>query len=115
MNDSTKQPSESPENSSASQGTTADPKAANTNKRPTNVVPSDRKPIEAILHECRRTFYAALILTVVIDILGITPMLFMWNVMDLALPARSMVTMVSLLTIVIGAYVFWSSRIPGRR
>jgi ABC-type protease/lipase transport system fused ATPase/permease subunit len=33
----------------------------------------------------------------------------MWNVMDLALTARSMSTMMSLLIIVIGAYVFWSS------
>ncbi len=102
MNDSTKQ-------SADSSAAASSPKAANANKRPSNVVPNDRKPIEAILHECRRTFYIAIALTLVIDILGITPMLFMWNVMDLALPARSMVTMMSLLTIVIGAYVFWSS------
>ena len=109
MNDSTKQPPKSPDPASASPGATPGPKAANSNKRPANVVPNERKPIEAILHECRRTFYVAILLTVVIDILGITPMLFMWNVMDLALPSRSMVTMFSLLTIVIGAYVFWSS------
>jgi len=108
MNDSTKVPPESSASSSASSGA-ASAKAANTKKRPGNVVPNERKPIEAVLHECRRTFYIAIALTVVIDILGITPMLFMWNVMDLALPARSMVTMVSLLTIVIGAYVFWAS------
>ena len=102
MNDSTKQ-------SADSSAAASSPKAANANKRPSNVVPNDRKPIEAILHECRRTFYIAIALTLVINILGITPMLFMWNVMDLALPARSMVTMMSLLTIVIGAYVFWSS------
>ena len=102
MNDSTKQ-------SADSSAAASSPKAANANKRPSNVVPNDRKPIEAILHECRRTFYIAIALTLVISILGITPMLFMWNVMDLALPARSMVTMMSLLTIVIGAYVFWSS------
>ena len=109
MNDSTKQPPKSPDPASASPGASKGPKAANNNKRPANVVPNERKPIEAILHECRRTFYVAILLTVVIDILGITPMLFMWNVMDLALPSRSMVTMFSLLTIVIGAYVFWSS------
>lgn len=109
MIDSTKQAPKSPDATTASLGATPGPKTANSNKRPANVVPNERKPIEAILHECRRTFYVAIALTVVIDILGIVPMLFMWNVMDLALPSRSMVTMVSLLTIVIGAYVFWSS------
>ena len=68
-----------------------------------------RKPIEAVLHDCRRTFYLAFAITGMVDILGITPMLFMMNVMDKALSSRSGVTLISLTVLVVALYIFWSA------
>ena len=68
-----------------------------------------RKPIEAVLHDCRRTFYLAFAITAMVDILSITPMLFMMNVMDKALSSRSGVTLISLTVLVVALYIFWSA------
>jgi hypothetical protein len=68
-----------------------------------------RKPIAAVLHECRRTFYLAIGITAMVDLLSITPMLYMLNVMDRAINSRSGVTLVSLTVLVIALYLFWSA------
>ncbi|MBU3626742.1 type I secretion system permease/ATPase [Polynucleobacter sp. JS-Safj-400b-B2] len=68
-----------------------------------------RKPIEAVLYECRRTFYLAIGITAMVDLLSITPMLYMLNVMDKAISSRSGVTLISLTVLVIALYLFWSS------
>ena len=73
------------------------------------VAPSDRKPIEAVLHDCRRTFYFVVLITVLIDFLSITPMLYMMNVMDRVMAPRSGVTLVSLTILVVALYIFWSA------
>jgi ATP-binding cassette subfamily C exporter for protease/lipase/ATP-binding cassette subfamily C protein EexD len=78
-------------------------------KSPGAVAPSQRKPIEAILYDCRRTFYFIFFLTIIIDILSIVPMLYMMNVFDRVISTRSGVTLVSLTVLVIALYVFWSA------
>ena len=80
------------------------------NHRPVGVIADGgRKPIEAVLHDCRRTFYFAITITAVVDLLSITPMLYMLNVMDRAISSRSGVTLISLTVLVIALYVFWSA------
>jgi len=73
------------------------------------VAPSYRKPIEAVLHECRRTLYVAIFLSIIIDILSLAPMMYSMNVTDKAMNARSEVTLWSLTFIVILTYVFWAA------
>ena len=48
-------------------------------------------------------------LTLLIDILSITPILYMWNTFDRVIATRSGVTLVSLTLLVVGMYIFWSS------
>ncbi|WP_408597111.1 type I secretion system permease/ATPase [Limnohabitans sp.] len=66
-------------------------------------------PVRKILMQCRRAFVLAFLLTFVIDLLSITPMLYMMNTMDRVLSSRSGVTLVSLTLLVIAFYVFWSA------
>ena len=67
------------------------------------------EPVRKILLQCRQAFVLALMLTIVIDLLSITPMLYMMNTMDRVLSSRSGVTLVSLTLLVIAFYVFWSA------
>jgi PrtD family type I secretion system ABC transporter len=76
---------------------------------PGAIAPNERKPIEAVLYDCRRTFYFAFALTTLIDFLTIVPMLYMMNVMDRVISARSGVTLVSLTLLVVALYIFWSA------
>ncbi|MBT8595657.1 type I secretion system permease/ATPase [Polynucleobacter paneuropaeus] len=76
---------------------------------PGAIAPNERKPIEAVLHDCRRTFYFAFGLTALIDFLSIVPMLYMMNVMDRVIAPRSGVTLISLTLLVVALYVFWSA------
>ena len=66
-------------------------------------------PVRKILKQCRQAFFLAFVLTFVIDLLSITPMLYMMNTMDRVLSSRSGVTLVSLTLLVIAFYVFWSA------
>ena len=68
-----------------------------------------KEPVARLLHQCRRAFAFAFFLTLLIDILSLTPILFMLNVFDRVLSTRSGITLVSLLMLVIGLYIFWSS------
>ena len=68
-----------------------------------------KKPIESVLHQCRRAFYFAFGVTAIIDILGVIPMLYMMNVMDRAISAKSGATLISLTILVIAVYIFWSA------
>jgi ATP-binding cassette subfamily C exporter for protease/lipase/ATP-binding cassette subfamily C protein EexD len=74
-----------------------------------NVAPGHRKPIEAVLYECRRTFYFAIMLTVIIDLMSIAPILYMMNIFDRVIGPRSGVTLVSLTLLVVVLYLFWSA------
>jgi len=66
-------------------------------------------PVRKILKQCRQAFVLAFVLTFVIDLLSITPMLYMMNTMDRVLSSRSNVTLVSLTLLVLAFYVFWSA------
>ena len=74
-----------------------------------SIAKSDRKPIEAVLYDCRKTFYFAFVVTAIVDLLSIAPMLYMLNVMDHAIGAKSNVTLISLTVLVVALYVFWSA------
>jgi len=76
---------------------------------PGAIAPNERKPIEAVLYDCRRTFYFVFGITTLIDLLTIVPMLYMMNVMDRVISARSGVTLVSLTLLVVALYIFWSA------
>jgi len=69
----------------------------------------DEEPVRKILLQCRQAFVFAFLLTLIIDILSITPMMYMMNTMDRVLSSKSGVTLVSLTVIVIVFYVFWSA------
>ena len=68
-----------------------------------------RKPLQTILHECRRSFYLAFGITAVADLLSVAPLLYMMQVFDRVISSRSGVTLVSLTLIILALYVFWSA------
>ena len=66
-------------------------------------------PVSDLLRQFRRSFVFVAVLTLIVEILSITPIIFMWNVFDRVISSRSMVTLVSLLLVVLLAYGFWSA------
>lgn len=67
----------------------------------------DKQPVRKVLMQARRAFFFAMGLTIVIDTLSITPLLYMMNTMDRVLSSRSGVTLVSLTVVVLAFYVFY--------
>jgi PrtD family type I secretion system ABC transporter len=65
-------------------------------------------PVSDLLRQCKKSFVFVAVLTFVIEILSITPIVFMWNMFDRVISSRSMVTLVSLTSLVMLAYGFWS-------
>ena len=70
---------------------------------------ASQAPVHKILNQCRSAFWFAFGLTFVIDLLSVTPMLYMLNTYDRVLSSRSGVTLVSLTIVVVAFYVFWSA------
>jgi PrtD family type I secretion system ABC transporter len=70
---------------------------------------NSKKPIRNLLINCRRTFYFAFALTVLIDALSLAPIIYMMSTFDRVISARSGITLVSLTVIVIAVYIFWSA------
>jgi ABC-type protease/lipase transport system fused ATPase/permease subunit len=68
-----------------------------------------QEPVRKILEQCKKAFFLSFILTVIIDLLGLTPMLYMMNTQDRVLSSGSGITLVSLTVLVIAFYVFWSA------
>lgn len=66
-------------------------------------------PVSDLLRQCKRSFIFVAAVTLVVEVLAITPIVFMWNVFDRVISSRSMVTLVSLLLVVMLAYGFWSA------
>lgn len=66
-------------------------------------------PVSDLLRQFKRSFVFVALVTLVVEILSITPIIFMWNVFDRVISSRSLVTLVSLLTVVMLAYGFWSA------
>ena len=67
------------------------------------------RSLQEVLAQCRRALGVAFGLTFLIDLLGLTPMLYMMSAYDRVLSSRSGVTLVSLTVVVLGFYVFWSA------
>lgn len=72
-------------------------------------IAASEAPVRKILLQCRNAFWFAFGLTFVIDLLSVTPLLYMMNTMDRVLSSRSGVTLFSLTLVVIAFYVFWSA------
>ena len=53
------------------------------------------------LRQFRRSFVFVAIVTFIIELLSITPIIFMWNVFDRVVNSRSIVTLISLLVVVL--------------
>ena len=82
---------------------------ASTKQGPDQIVSDGRKPLQTILHECRRSFYLAFGITAVADLLSVAPLLYMMQVFDRVISSRSGVTLVSLTLIILALYIFWSA------
>ncbi len=72
-------------------------------------MPGEKQPVRKILMQTRHAFFFAMGLTVIIDALSITPLLYMMSAYDRVLSSRSGVTLVSLTLVVVAFYVFWSA------
>jgi len=79
------------------------------NKKYATDLANSKKPIRTLLINCRRTFYFAFALTILIDALSLAPIVYMMSTFDRVISARSGVTLVSLTVIVIAVYIFWSA------
>lgn len=66
-------------------------------------------PVSDLLRQFKHSFVFVALITLVVEILSITPIIFMWNVFDRVISSRSLVTLVSLLMVVMLAYGFWSA------
>ena len=66
------------------------------------------RTLSGVLAQCKRAFVFVFILTFLVEMLSIAPILYMLNVYDRVLSSRSIVTLISLTTLIVGTYVFWS-------
>jgi ATP-binding cassette, subfamily C, bacterial exporter for protease/lipase len=66
-------------------------------------------PVTRLLSESRKTFFLALGLTFVTQVLSIAPIVYMMNMFDRVMTSRSVVTLISLTVVLIAAYIFGSS------
>ena len=68
-----------------------------------------KNPLREVLQECRKALWLTGILTFVIEVLSISPILYMMNMFDRVMASRSGVTLVSLTVLILGLYVFWAA------
>lgn len=66
-------------------------------------------PLREVLYQCRQSFWLTGLLTFMIEVLSISPILYMMNMYDRVLNSRSHVTLVSLTVLILGLYVLWSA------
>ena len=71
--------------------------------------PDQDPPLRKILMQCKQTFVLMVTLTMLIEMLSLTPLLYMLSVYDRVISARSGITLVSLTLVVVGFYVFWGA------
>ena len=71
--------------------------------------PSTGTPVGDVLRQCRRSFWAIAILSIVVVVMSLAPIIYMWNSFDRVLSSRSVVTLVSLTGLIVGVYLFWSA------
>lgn len=72
-------------------------------------VKGDQNPLRVVLGQCRRAFWLTGWLTFFIEVLSISPILYMLNMFDRVLASRSEVTLVSLTVLIVALYIFWSA------
>lgn len=70
--------------------------------------PGDTSPLRLAMADCRKAFGLMAFITFITNIMGIVPTLYMMNMFDRVLSSRSGITMVSLVLLVSGVYLFWS-------
>lgn len=73
------------------------------------VVDPTLTPLRQALRDCKSAIYFMAFLSFVITVLSVAPILYMMNVFDRVIPTNSHITLVSLLTLVIVMYFFWSA------
>lgn len=61
------------------------------------------------LDDCRGAFYFMFLLTFIITVFSVAPILYMMNVFDRVIPTNSTVTLISLLSLVLGLFIFWTA------
>jgi PrtD family type I secretion system ABC transporter len=61
------------------------------------------------LQDCRRGFWYVGVLCMVVEVLSLAPIVYMWNAFDRVMGSRSVITLVSLTSLVLGAYMFWAA------
>jgi ATP-binding cassette subfamily C exporter for protease/lipase len=71
--------------------------------------PNTDPPLRKILGQCKRTIILMVLLTAVIEILSVSPLLYMMSVFDRVINSRSEITLVSLTLVILGFYVFWGA------
>jgi len=70
---------------------------------------SGQTPLKRVLSECKSAFFFMGLVSFGINLMGVVPTLYMMNMYDRVLTSKSGITMVSLLVLVIGLYLFWSA------
>lgn len=68
-----------------------------------------QKPVQRLLRDCRHSLYLVFFFTFLTEALAVAPILFMMSVYDRVINARSGVTLVSLIVLIIGVYLFWQA------
>lgn len=76
---------------------------------PARTAAGQGNPLREVLHQCKKAFWLTGVLTFVVEVLSISPILYMMNMYDRVLSSRSEVTLVSLTVLILGLYVFWSA------
>lgn len=71
-------------------------------------VEEQNEPVRKVLESCKRALRMTFWLTAFIEVLTVTPILYMLNMYDRVLNSRSDVTLVSLTVLVLGVYLFWA-------
>lgn len=66
-------------------------------------------PLGELLKQCKQSFYFVALLTVVVEILSLSPIIYFLSLFDRVATSRSGVTLVSLLLVVAGVYVLWTA------
>lgn len=68
-----------------------------------------KNPLREVLQQCKRAFWLTGILTFAIEVLSISPIMYMMNLYDRVMSSRSEVTLVSLTVLILALYIFWSA------
>jgi PrtD family type I secretion system ABC transporter len=68
-----------------------------------------KTPVGDVFYACRRGFWFAAVLCLVIELLSLAPIIYMWNAFDRVLTSKSVITLASLTILIVGVYLFWAT------